>query len=170
MSLSSDTLIESLRSGGYEFELFNHPAVFSTADIVNLPEPIPGADTKNLFLRDEKRTRYVLVCVRAEKRVDLKALGKALGIKGITFASPEEMMTLLGVTPGSVCLFALANDQQGRVGAYLDASIVAGELMQNHPLINTATVVLEVSQIERFCDSVGHKLERLEVPVRVAVD
>jgi Ala-tRNA(Pro) deacylase len=167
MALTSDLLISILRKGGYEFELFTHQPVFSTADVVNLTQAIPGADTKNLFLCDEKRQRFFLVCVRAEKRVDLKALGKMLGIKGITFGSPEDMQNLLGVTPGSVCLFALANDLQGRVSAYLDSSITSSESMQNHPLINTATVVLGVADMRRFCESVGHQLGLLDIPIRL---
>jgi Ala-tRNA(Pro) deacylase len=137
------------------------------ADLELLPEKLPGVDTKNLFLRDEKRSRYILVCVRAETRVHLKELGRALGMKGITFASPEDMQAMLGITPGSVCLFSLMNDTQGRVKGYLDASIDLGEDMQNHPLINTATVVLGVSDMLRFCDRVGHPLEQVTIPVRL---
>jgi Ala-tRNA(Pro) deacylase len=149
-----------------EYRHFTHPAVYSTADIVLLPEKLPGVDTKNLFLRDEKRTRFILVCVRAETRVNLKDLGRSLGIKGTTFASPEDMLQMLNLTPGSVCLFGLMNDREGRVEGYLDASIPHDAEMQNHPLVNTATVVLKVADIERFCESVQHPLRRIEIPVR----
>jgi Ala-tRNA(Pro) deacylase len=145
---------------------FTHPAVFSTADVVLLPEKLPGADTKNLFLRDEKRSRYILVCVRAETRVDLKQLGRALGIKGLTFASPEDMLAMLSLTPGSVCLFGLMNDTLGRVEGFLDSTLDAAEEMQNHPLINTASLVLKVSDMERFCERVAHPLTRLDIPSR----
>ena len=148
------------------FRVFTHPAVFSTADIVLLPEKIPGADTKNLFLRDEKRTRYILVCVRAETRVNLKELGRWLGMRGLTFASAEDMLEMLRLTPGSVCLFGLMNDKGGRVEGYLDESIEPGEEMQNHPLVNTATVVMRTVEVERFCEYVGHPLRRICVPTR----
>jgi Ala-tRNA(Pro) deacylase len=151
-----------------EHSHFTHPAVFTTADVGKLTEEIPGSDTKNLFLRDEKRSRYLLVCVRGETRVNLKELGKQLGIKGLCFASPEELQALLGITPGSVCLFALMNDSGGRVVGYLDASIEPAEQMQNHPLENTATVVLTAANIERFCLHVGHPITRIEIPTRGA--
>jgi Ala-tRNA(Pro) deacylase len=147
-----------------EYEYHTHPAVFTTADVSLLSEKISGVDTKNLFLRDEKRTRYILVCVRAHTRVRLKDLGRQLGIKGITFASADEMQEMLGVTPGSVCLFSLCNDTQRRVAGYLDASIAQEDKMQNHPLINTATVVLRVTDMLRFCVRVEHPLERIEIP------
>lgn len=160
------TLQTTLEELGLVYQLFTHPAVFSTADVVLLPEKLPGADTKNLFLRDEKRSRYILVCVRAETRVDLKQLGRALGMKGLTFASPEDMLSMLGLTPGSVCLFGLMNDKLRQVEGFLDNSLDAAEEMQNHPLINTASLVLKVSDMERFCEQVSHPLTRIEIPSR----
>ena len=150
------------------YQHFTHRAVFSTADVALLPEKLPGTDTKNLFLRDEKRTQYILVCVRAETRVNLKELGRQLAIKGITFASPEEMQELLGVSPGSVCLFSLMHDSDRRVAAYIDASIPEHETIQNHPLVNTETVVISVMDMARFCESVGHPLRRIDIPERIA--
>lgn len=149
-----------------ECRYYSHPAVYSVADVELLPEKLPGIDTKNLFLRDEKRTRFILVCVRAETRVDLKELGRALGLKKATFASPQEMLQMLKLTPGSVCLFGLMHDKEGRVEGYLDDSIPSDEEMQNHPLINTVTLVLKVSDMEKFCASVQHRLTRIAIPVR----
>lgn len=167
MSELNAKLATLLRALNVEFRHFTHPAVFTTEDIVLLPEKLPGIDTKNLFLRDEKRTRYILVCVRAETRVNLKELGRALGIKGITFASPEDMLEMLGLTPGSVCLFGLMNDTSNRVEGYLDDAIDGAGEMQNHPLINTATLVMRVADMERFCQAVGHPLTRVHIPARV---
>jgi Ala-tRNA(Pro) deacylase len=121
MQLCRSSLLSVLSSLKIPFEIHDHPAVFSTKDVVQLHSPLPGQDTKNLFLRDEKRTTFILVCVKADTRVNLKELGKSLGIKGITFGSPEEMEKLLGVTPGSVCLFALGNDTENKVKGYLDS-------------------------------------------------
>ncbi len=144
--------------------MFDHAPVFTVADIEKLSTPIPGNDTKNLFLRDEKRTQFVLICVRASTRVRLKELGRSLGIKGVTFASSDELMEHLQVTPGSVCLFALINEKQGRVKVYLDESLPLSELMQNHPLENTSTVVLRVSDMITFCESTGHSVVRIAIP------
>jgi Ala-tRNA(Pro) deacylase len=167
MHYTSDDLLKALCDHSIEHLRFTHPAVFTTADVSLLTEKIPGVDTKNLFLRDEKRTRFALVCVRAETRVHLKELGRALGMKGLTFGSPEDMQALLGLSPGSVCLFGLINDTTGQVTGYIDASIPQDAEMQNHPLINTATVVLKVSDMARFCEQVArHPLSRIEVPTR----
>lgn len=168
MESPKDKVISILSELVIDHSFFTHPAVFTTADINELTEKIPGSDTKNLFLCDEKRSRFILVCVRAETRVNLKELGKQLGMKGLTFASPEELQALLGITPGSVCLFALMNDTAGKVEGFLDASIDSAEQMQNHPLENTATVVLTAAGLQRFCAHVGHTITSIEIPTRIS--
>ena len=49
------------------------------------------------------------------KRVDLRALAGQIGDGKLSFASPERMMTHLGVTPGSVSPFGLINDRNHHV-------------------------------------------------------
>lgn len=75
---------------------------------------------------------------------------------------------MLGLTPGSVYLFGLMNDIQGKVSAYLDNSLNEEEEMQNHPLVNTASLVLKVRDMARFCEGVSHPLTRIDVPTRSA--
>lgn len=164
MPISRSSLLDLLSSLEISYSVYDHPAVFSTKDVVELPSRIPGQDTKNLFLRDDKRTTYLLVCVKAATRVNLKELGRSLGVKGITFGSPEELQNLLGVTPGSVCLFALGNDSEGKVRGYIDSSIKLGEQMQNHPLENTATVVLRTEDTLHVCERLGHPLTQISIP------
>lgn len=163
---SKESIEQMLSSMDIEFQSFSHPPVFTTDDVANLPEKIPGVDTKNLFLRDEKKRQYILLCVRAEVRVDLKQLGKDLNLRGLTFASSEDMWSMLKVKPGAVCLFSLVHDTQTCVTAYLDAGISLDDLMQNHPLQNTDTVVLRVGDMVRFCESTGHVVTQLVVPGR----
>lgn len=166
MPLTPTQLKQNLKELKISFSSFSHPAVFTSADVSLLTQPLPGIDTKNLFLRDEKKRRYVLLCVRAEIRVDLKQLGKELNLKGITFCSPEDLTRLLGLSPGSVCLFGLANDNEKRVEGMIDDSLDLDSEMQNHPLINTETLVLKVSEMLTFCNHIQHPLSRIAVPKR----
>jgi len=167
MPYSSSSLRHLLDELGIRYRHFNHPPVFTMADVALLPERLPGIDTKNLFLRDEKRRRYVLVCVRAETRVDLKQLGVVLGMKKLTFASPEDLQQMLGIVPGAVCLFSLANDIEGKVEGFIDSSIERSAEMQNHPLVNTETVVIRVEDMLKFCGHVRHQLTPLDITERM---
>ncbi|HEY9104526.1 prolyl-tRNA synthetase associated domain-containing protein [Chitinimonas sp.] len=146
----------------------DHPAVYTCEEAAELVPPIEGAETKNLFLRDDKRSRYFLVSLPAEKSADLKALAGVLGVKRLTMASAEDLADHLGVAPGSVTPLAAFNDQQGRVEIKLDAELASQQRLLCHPLVNTATLSITVPDLTRFLDLYGHALEVVEVPARMS--
>src|SRR5438128_10840635 len=96
-------------------ERHEHPPVMTVEESERLVPKLPGAKTKNLFLRDKKGARHFLVTVRHDLQIDLNALGAALDAGRLGFASPERLEKHLGVTPGSVSLLALVNDTAGAV-------------------------------------------------------
>src|SRR5438034_2779439 len=96
-------------------ERHEHPPVMTVEESERLVPKLPGAKTKNLFLRDKKGARHFLVTVRHDLAVDLNLLGTALNAGRLGFASPERLQKRLGITPGSVSLLALINDHAGAV-------------------------------------------------------
>jgi len=60
-----------------------------------------------------------------ECRVDLKKLADALGAPRFSFGNAELLYEALGVRPGSVTPFALANDSGHRVTVVLDRAMLA---------------------------------------------
>src|SRR3989338_5051434 len=99
-----------LTSHGIAYERFDHPAVFTCEESEALCPPMPGMQTKNLFLRDEKGKHRFLVVVGHKKNVDFKALKKIIDVQKLSFGSPELLMEHLGVEPGAVTLLGLIND------------------------------------------------------------
>ena len=83
---------------------------------MRLVPKFPGAKTKNLFLRDKKGRRHFLVTVPHDIAVDLDALGAALGVGGVGFASAERLQKYLGITPGSVSLLGARQRRGARRG------------------------------------------------------
>lgn len=67
-------------------------------------------------------------------------------------------MRLLGVTRGSVTMMGLINDADHKVELWMDTEIWQGEYFLSHPLVNTATLVLAKSELERFFELTGHSL------------
>jgi hypothetical protein len=67
-----------LRRLGIAAARHEHAAVMTVEESEQLVPPLPGAKTKNLFLRDKKGARHFLVTVPAARTVDLNALGAAL--------------------------------------------------------------------------------------------
>ncbi len=124
---------------------------------------IDAAHCKNLFLRNQKGSRHYLVIVKHQKRADLRALADQIGDGKLSFASPERLLTHLGVTPGSVSPFGLINDASRDVRVFLDADLKAAERISFHPNINTVTVVLAFADFERFLAARGNPVRYVTV-------
>jgi Ala-tRNA(Pro) deacylase len=142
-------LIALLDSLGVEHSTVDHPAVFRVGEGEEVKAGIEGAHTKNLFLKDAKDQIW-LVCALGETRIDLKRLPEAIGSARLSFGSAELMGEVLGVTPGSVTLFALLNDKARRVKLVLDAALLEPEPVNFHPLTNTATTAISQSGLRQF--------------------
>ena len=142
-----------------------HPPVMTVEESLRLVPKLPGAKTKNLFLRDKKGRRHFLVTVPHDLAVDLGALGAALGVGGVGFASAERLQKHLGIKPGSVSLLGLVNDEAHAVEFVLDRSLWEAEAVQAHPLTNTATMVVAHADLERFLAATGHPPRVIDVPV-----
>lgn len=148
-----------------KYKKFEHEAVFTCDDVMNLDEEIPGVGTKNLFLRDKNGGRHFLVSVGHEKSVDISGLQEVIGSTKLSFGSAERLEKHLGVTPGAVTLLALINDPGHQVEVIIDKDIW-GKSLQCHPLVNTATLVIEPEDFERFFELTGHNPTITKVPVR----
>ena len=144
----------------------DHPAVFTVEEADRLVPKLPAAKTKNLFLRDDKGRRHILVMVRSHKSVDLNALKDLLGIKRISFASARRMKQYLGIAPGAVSLLAVYNDPEHLVEIVMDRDLWQEEVFQFHPLVNTSTLVIAKADIARFLKATGHAMTLMDVPGR----
>ena len=69
-----DKVYEMLNSLGIQYEIMNHPAVFTIEDMERLNITQHGDVCKNLFLRDAKGQRHFLVTLHKDKRGDLKSI------------------------------------------------------------------------------------------------
>jgi Ala-tRNA(Pro) deacylase len=143
---------------------FDHPPVYTVEDVHRLTPDLPGAKTKNLFLRDKKGTRHFLVVMPADKQIDLKALPKVLASSKVSFGSPDRLMKHLGVAPGSVSLLAILNDRAHAVEVFIDKTLWTSDAFQFHPMVNTSTLVLSKDAIQRFLASANHDFKIVPIP------
>ena len=148
-----DRLYADLAALDISCDVAEHEAVFTVEESHALYEKLPGAHTKNLFLKDGGG-QFWLVTVPAEARVDLKALPTAIGSKRVSFGKAEDMERLLGVSPGSVTPLAAISDADRQVKVVLDASFEGR--INVHPLRNTATLGLATVDLIRALRHWGH--------------
>ncbi len=157
MSFIPDTLLAFLAEQGIEATTHSHPPLHTVAESRELRGAIPGAHTKNLFLRDSKKT-YFLVTIEEDTPVDLKALRAKIGARGgLSFGSPEALYEKLGVLPGAVTLLAAANDPHQHVVIAIDEALLKAPFVNCHPLTNEKTTTLTPEALLRFLDVTGHK-------------
>ena len=159
-------IYEILERQGISYERTDHPPVFTVEEADRLVPPLPGAKTKNLFLRDNKGKRHFLVVVSGDKQVDLKHLHTVIDSTRVSFASPERLKKHLDLEPGAVSMLAVVNDPNHDVELVIDRSLWEADAFQCHPLVNTSTLVVERSGLERLFDATGHEPRLIDVPAR----
>jgi len=157
-------LYQFLADNQITYERHDHPPVYTVADVQRLVPALPAVKTKNLFLRDKKGRRHFLVAVPAQKRVNIKALGAAIGSGHLSFGSPDRLKKYLGVDPGSVTVLATINDSDNAVELYFDKVLWEEKVFQFHPLVNTSTLLISREDLRRFFELTGHEVRLLDVP------
>ena len=145
------------------FKTHAHEPVFTVEEARALRGALPGGHTKNLFLKDKKAGLW-LVVAREELRVDLNALSKALGAPRFSFGSPELLMAVLGVPPGSVTPFAILNDKDCAVRVVLDEGMLAFDPLNFHPLRNDRTTAIAPNDLLKFLRACNHEPLVMKLP------
>jgi Ala-tRNA(Pro) deacylase len=161
-SLEKDVL-DRLSSLGIAYERYEHPPVPTVEEAAKHWSGIDAAHGKNLFLRNQKGNRHYLVIIAYTKRADLRAVANQIGDGKLSFASPERLMTYLGVTPGAVSPAGLINDREHHVGVFLDRDLKNASRISFHPNVNTATLTVAFSDFERLLADCGNAVKYLDV-------
>ena len=125
---------------------------------------MPGAHSKNLFLREAKTGQLCLAVLEEARRVSVNALAREAGWGKVSMADAEALRATLGVEPGSVTPFGLVNAKPGEVRVALDAALAESEgLAWFHPLVNTASTGIRPSDLLAFLASLGHEVKVLRL-------
>jgi Ala-tRNA(Pro) deacylase len=150
---------------GIAHDTRRHEAVFTVEESRHVSAGIPGAHTKNLFVKD-KKGRLFLVVAEHERRIDLKRLHEVIGASGrLSFGNAEQLMAALGVTPGSVTALSVINDRAARaVTVVLDDGLMQADRINCHPLINTMTTGLAREGLLAVFRATGHEPLILTLP------
>lgn len=152
-----EKLLEALDDLGLKTSTLRHDAVFRVGEGEGIKDQLPGAHTKNLFLKDDK-SKLWLISAEQSARINLKALPKVIGSGRLSFGSEDRLLAALGVTPGSVTALALINDPDHKVEFLLDKTLADADIVNFHPLTNTATTSLTQADFRRFLESLSRTL------------
>ena len=120
---------------------------------------------KNLLLTNRQMTDVYLLLMPGNKPFKTKILSKQIGSARLSFASAEQMLEHLDITPGSVSVLGLMNDKENRVRLLVDKELLEQEYIGCHPCINSSTLKLRTVDItEKILPAVCHEATIVELP------
>lgn len=120
---------------------------------------------KNLFLCNRQKTNFYLLMMPGEKVFKTKDLSKQLGVARLSFASPEDMLKYLNITPGSVSVLGLMNDTENAVQLVIDKPVLEDERFGCHPVINSSTLAIATKDLtEKILPAVHHEAIIVDLP------
>jgi Ala-tRNA(Pro) deacylase len=156
---------ELLDSLGVEYWRVDHEHA-DTIEACHDVEKVLGCEIcKNLLLTNRQQTEVYLLLMPGDKPFKTKILSKQIGTARLSFASPEQMLELLDITPGSVSVLGLINDKGGKVHLLIDSDLEKEEFFGCHPCINTSTLKLKTADVmDKIIPAMGHEARLVELP------
>lgn len=156
---------ELLGKLGVEFWRVDHEHA-DTIEACHDVEKVLGCEIcKNLLLTNRQMTDIYLLLMPGDKPFKTKILSKQIGTARLSFASPEQMLDCLDITPGSVSVLGLMNDKAGKVRLLIDRDLLKDERFGCHPCINTSTLAFSTHDlIEKVIPAMGHEPTYVELP------
>jgi len=162
MLQTQEELLNVLNQIGIEYTNHEHPAVYTVEEADMHHEGIDGVHSKNLFFKDKKKNLFLVVTL-SDKPIIIKEMAKKIGAKSPSFGKPDLLAEVLGVIPGAVTPFAVINDKNHTVKVILDEEMMENELLNFHPLENTATTTIASKDLVKFMEHCSQEVEIIKL-------
>lgn len=146
-----------LDSLGIEYYRVDHDSIFGDDECEAVERVLDNVICKNIFLCNRQKTSYYMLVMPAHKRFNTSVVSHLLNSSRLSFASQEDMLSLLDVTPGSVSIMALMNDRENKVQLVIDKELLNHTDFGCHPCMNTSSLRLKRTDVfDIFLKNVNH--------------
>ena len=143
---------------GMTYSRIDHGEAKTMEACAAVDERLNAVICKNLFLRNQQKTKFYLLMMPGDKKFKTKELSKQINSARLSFAEPEFMERLLHISPGSVSVMGLMNDVENQVQLLIDRDVLTGEYFGCHPCVNTSSLRISVKELmERFLPAIHHE-------------
>lgn len=163
MSEITQIVFEKLNELEINYDVIEHPAVYTIEELESLNISNRDKIVKNLFLRDDKKKHYILLVLLKDKKVNLKDLRMKINSRPLAFASEDSLKEYLNLNKGSVTPFGILNDDLRRVEVIIDKPLLDYDQIGVHPNENTATVFISPKDLELVITNHGNKFRYIEI-------
>ncbi len=140
------------------FERLDHEVTPSVESCLEVEELLQIEICKNLFLCNTQKTNFYLLMMPGNKKLKTADLSRQIQTSRLSFAAPEYMEKFLDITPGSVSVLGLMNDDENHIQLLIDSEILTNEFIGCHPCINTSSLKIKtVDLLHKFLPYVKHE-------------
>ena len=119
-----DRLSAMLRDRGVTFDVLQHEPVFTSEEAAQVRGTSLSSGAKALICK--AGDAFIMFVLPADRRLASKAVRKRLGLRGLRFASGDEVLEMTGLKPGSIPPF----------GSLFDLPTYCDELLRDESIIN----------------------------------
>ena len=159
--MQQDEILEQLKTLAIDFKVVSHPPLFHEGDADKYGIKLNCLSTKSLMLTNKDKSHNYLIILPLSERVDIKTLQLLTNEKKLSFADSEKVARVLDVTIGSVSLLSLFSVEQPNLTVFISKGLLTAGKVGFHPNENTATVILDSTQIEKILAATKIKWQEL---------
>ena len=162
--LTPEDIENQLKSLNIDYVLHKHDAASNMAELAEKTKLQHAPLIKNIFSEDKKGNCYLISA--HNNTVVEKAFWKKLGTSysNCRMAKKETLESVLGVIPGAVTPFGLANDTENKVKHFvLDENLLNEDWLAFHPLVNTQTIEIKRVDFLKWLEKVDKKYQTLNL-------
>ena len=143
---------------GIDYQRIDHEAANTMEACQEIDRVLEAGICKNLLLCNRQCTDFYLLLMPGDKPFKTKDLSKQIGSARLSFADGSYMEQFLDITPGSLSVLGLMNDQDHRVRLLIDEDVLKSQTLGCHPCINTSSLRLQtVDVMEKLIPAMGHE-------------
>lgn len=156
------SLLDSLN---VEYSRVDHDYADHIDDCHEIEKVLGCEICKNLLLTNRQQTELYLLLMPGDKPFKTKILSKQIGTARLSFATPEQMLAALDITPGSVSVLGLMNDANNAVHLLIDRDLLRNEYFGCHPCINSSSLKIKTADvIEHVIPAMHHAAAYVDLP------
>ena len=150
---------------GIDFYRLDHEPAMTMEICAAIDQSLGALICKNLLLCNRQCTSFYMLMMPGDKIFKTKDLSAQIGSSRLSFADSKYMEEFLDITPGSLSILGLMNDQENRIQLLIDEEVLQSEFVGCHPCINTSSLRMRIADLkEKLIPALGHEPIIVQLP------